>query len=52
MIYDAVPHFCDEEQDMDTELIFYEPDGHNMIIKITYPTEYIEYSLNEEDQNQ
>ena len=34
---------------LNNELIFYEPEDHNMIIKLTYPTDYIEKGAEEED---
>ena len=42
---DAVDKFCDEDQ-KDRGLIFFDPSGHNMIIKLTHAKDFIEYPLN------
>lgn len=43
----AAAKFCDEDQESErSKLIFYEK---NMIIKLTHPTDFIEYSLDEEE---
>ena len=43
--------FCDEDQDVhNSELIFYEPDSLNMIIKLTYATDFIERGGGEADE--
>ena len=44
----AVTKFCDEDQETErSNLIFYEK---NMIIKLTHPNDFIEYSLDDDEQ--
>ena len=45
----AVAMFCDEDQNQKSDLIFYEKDEHNMIIKLTHPTDYIEFPMGEDE---
>jgi len=49
-ILKTIELFCDEDQDTQTsELIFFEPNQHNMIIKLTHPTDFIEKSTDEDE---
>jgi len=46
-----IPKFCDEDQNRDNELIYYqEKETQNMIIKLTHPTDFIKFPLDEEEQ--
>ena len=40
--------FCDEDFDVQSsQLVFYEPNDHNMLIKLTFPTDFIEKTSSE-----